>query len=191
MISGLNTGQVADVISIVNHRTSIGLRLWNGFASARPGPRAAAEMRSPAAPAAGGSGRPLVQFPAERTGLRAAGNAEIFPLEAASPKRAAPPPDILRRTARTSSRWLSAEARTGRRLSQAIQNGSVRLQAVDSIANRACGRRARIGRSARSGLRRSRAASSATIQPSTVRPRMESSLPGSAKTREPFLSSRP
>ena len=30
----------------------------------------------------------------------------------------------------------------------AVQNGSVRLQAVDSIAKRACGRRARIGRSA-------------------------------------------
>jgi len=74
---------------------------------------------------------------------------------------------------------------------QASQNGSVRLQAVDSIANRVCGRRARIGRSAAIRSSPSRAASSATIQPSTVRPRMESSLPGSAKTREPFLSSRP
>src|ERR1035437_1073434 len=33
-------------------------------------------------------------------------------------------------------------------LAQAVQNGSVRLHAVDNMANRACGRRARIGRSA-------------------------------------------
>ena len=36
----------------------------------------------------------------------------------------------------------------GHRQSQAIQNGSVRLQAVDSMAKRASGRRARIGRKA-------------------------------------------
>src|SRR5262249_31812451 len=77
----------------------------------------------------------------------------------------------------------------GSSLSQAIQNGSVRLQAVDSMAKRASGRRARIGRKAAIRSLESLAASSATIQASTVSPRMESSLPGSAITREPFVSS--
>src|SRR6185436_11856532 len=71
----------------------------------------------------------------------------------------------------------------------AVQNGSVRLHAVDSMANRACGRRARIGRKAAIRSLGSRAASSATIQPSTVSPRIESSLLGSARTRDPFFSS--
>ena len=59
------------------------------------------------------------------------------------------------------------------------------------MARRAFGRRARIGRKAdiSSGVRR--AASSAIIQPSTVNPRIESSLPGSASTRDPFASSSP
>src|SRR5262249_40207209 len=48
---------------------------------------------------------------------------------------------------------------------QTVQNGSVRLQAVDSMAKRACGRRARIGRNAAMRLFGSRAASSAMIHP--------------------------
>ena len=61
-------------------------------------------------------------------------------------------------------------------ISQAVQNGSVRLHAVDNMANRASGRRARIGRKA--AIIMDKAASSATIQPSTVRPRIESRCPG-------------
>src|SRR5215471_5405878 len=57
------------------------------------------------------------------------------------------------------------------------------------MAKRASGRRARIGRKAAIRSLESLAASSATIQASTVSPRMESSLPGSAITREPFVSS--
>ena len=58
-------------------------------------------------------------------------------------------------------------------LSQADQNGSVRLQAVDNMANRAFGRRARIGRKAEISSGERRAASSATIHASTVSPRTE------------------
>jgi hypothetical protein len=56
----------------------------------------------------------------------------------------------------------------------------------DSIANRACGFRARIGRSAATMSSERRSASSATIRPSTVSPRTESSVPGNASTREPL-----
>jgi hypothetical protein len=53
-----------------------------------------------------------------------------------------------------------------------IQNGSVRLHAVDSMAKRASGRRARMGRKAAIRSLEGLAASSVTIQASTVCPRI-------------------
>ena len=86
--------------------------------------------------------------------------------------------------------FTSAVARSrihvGSSLDHAVQNGSARLHAVESMARRACGRRARIGRNAAMRSLERRAASSATIQASTVSSRTESSLPGSANTRAPL-----
>ena len=132
--------------------------------------------------------RPLVELPGERTGMSARRNAEIFALEGMLAER---PPLLLQEAAGnvTVSAVAFSRSHDGSSSAHAVQNGSVRLQAVDSMANRASGRRARIGRSAAIRSWGSRAASSATIQPSTVSPRIESSLPGSASTREPFSSS--
>jgi hypothetical protein len=55
-----------------------------------------------------------------------------------------------------------------------IQNGSVRLHVVDSMAKRASGRRPRMGRKAAIRSLGGLTASSVTIQASTISPRMES-----------------
>ena len=131
----------------------------------------------------------LIQLPAKRTGLGANGYPEIFAPEAVLAERTALLGQESSEKKPTVSAVAFSRSHDGSSSAHAVQNGSVRLHAVDSIAKRACGQRARIGRSAliRSLVRR--AASSATIQPSTVNPRIESSVLGSASTRDPFLSS--
>ena len=136
--------------------------------------------------------RLLIELPGEWAGLATAGNAEVFAVEGVFAERAS----LLFEEAGWKQRAvLSAVALSRMTLSSslahAVQNGSLRVHAVDSMANRACGFRARIGRNAAIKSSGSRAASSATIQPSTVSPRIKSSLPGSASTREPFSSSSP
>ena len=134
--------------------------------------------------------RAFVQFPGERTYVPACGDAEVFALEShLHPAR-------CRSCSRNSGENVSISSAVAfSRIhdcsspAQAVQNGSVRLHAVDNMAKRACGRRARIGRNAAIRSLGSRAASSATIQPSTVNPRIESSLLGSASTRDPLFSS--
>ena len=94
-------------------------------------------------------GRALIHVPVEQACVGAHRNAEIFAIEIMFAERAAL---LLQkfgsRIALGSQRLLLAAAMTGHHLSQTVQNGSVRLHAVDSMANRACGRRARIGRNA-------------------------------------------
>ena len=91
-------------------------------------------------------GRALVQVPGERTCLSTARNAEIFPIENELTQRA-----VLRSRNPGANSVLSLFAvafsriQVGSPPAQAVQKGSLRLQAVDSMANRACGRRARIG----------------------------------------------
>ena len=134
--------------------------------------------------------RAVVRVPGEWTGLSAARNAEIFAVENMFAQRA----PLLFQEPRRNSPSVSAVAlsriQVGSSLAQALQNGSVRLHAVDTWQSAPAGG-APASAARCDQILGSRAASSATIQPSTVRPRIESSLLGSASTRDPFSSSRP
>ena len=119
-------------------------------------------------------GDPVVQSQENGLRLAAAGNAEIFAAEIILPSaRRSPSKNSAGNNVGSVSAVALSRIQVGSSLAHADQNGSVRLHAVDNMANRACGRCARIGRSAAIRSSVSRAASSATIQPSTVRPRIE------------------
>src|ERR1019366_8305898 len=183
----------AGVIAVeCHHWTNPPLRRWNGFSAGLGGSGSGGQNAGPGG-TIGGCKRVIFSNKAQVNGLVPApvGMPRYSRLKAASPR-------ACRSCSRNSGLkfgFTSAVARSriheGSSLDHAVQNGSARLHAVDSMARRVCGLRARIGRKAEMRSLDRRAASSATIQASTVSPRTESSLPGSASTRTPLAISNP
>ena len=91
---------------------------------------------------------PARPFPGERAYVSARGNAEVFALEPIITQRAPLLLEELRRKRLDLISGCFNRIHDCSSPAQAVQNGSVRLQAVDNMAKRACGRWARIGRNA-------------------------------------------